>query len=76
MTCLAMSIIYIDLIADNKIITIFDINSFLPIFEIHNINDSISPWEFEYIYVYCNFFEVCIGVPGKSIFSQNIFFIY
>lgn len=49
MTCLAMSIIYIDLIADNKIITIFDINSFLPIFEIYNINDSISPWEFEYI---------------------------
>lgn len=49
MTCLAMSIIYIDLIADNKIITIFDIDSFLPIFEIHNINDSISPWEFEYI---------------------------
>lgn len=34
---------------DNKIITIFDINSFLQIFEIHNINDSISPWEFEYI---------------------------
>lgn len=41
MICFVMSIIYIDLIVDNKIIIIFDINSFLLIFEIYNINDSI-----------------------------------
>lgn len=41
MICFVMSINYIDLIVDNKIIIIFDINSFLLIFEIYNINDSI-----------------------------------
>lgn len=41
MICFVMSIIYIDLIVYNKIIIIFDINSFLLIFEIYNINDSI-----------------------------------